>query len=318
MQHPVVGDNKRKKLCRLTVKFCELWSVTYFLRPLLFVLPPMIITLAVTKKSINTDIIELFGRYIGNLINNSGLIIIIGLFLYITIMKALYAAIYSYSKPAKDVDIDDLLAILKALNLVVGDKCKRMSNEVKKVLAQTTICPATTFNNITHPEQQIPLLIAGIRSVFEYMDKTNAMFRTGLLRIASGKPIEWVAFEPASNPPRTAAKNLSVPTSTVMHAIKNKSIIVVADIQAELNKKSKAIRRFVKSNTQESDQGSQLCYPVVHPATGDVEYVITIAGNKKDSLVENYAELYTWIIEHFSLRLSLEHSLLILKEKSNE
>ncbi|HFD31104.1 MAG TPA: hypothetical protein ENJ28_00120 [Gammaproteobacteria bacterium] len=318
MQHPVVGDNFVKKLCRGTVTFCESWSIKFLARPILFILPPTLVTLAATKTNIKDQVVDIFGQDVGSFINSSALLVVIGTFLYVVFMRALYAGISAYSKPARNIEVNELLAILKAINLVVGDKCKRMSDEAKKILSKTTVCPATTFTNITRPDQQIPLLIAGIKSVFEYMDQANTIFRIGLLRIIDNKPTEWIAFEPASNPPRTPAQNLSVPSSTVMHSIKNKSIITIQDIQSELSKRNKDKRRFVKSNTQPNDQGSQLCYPIVHPATGNVEYVITIAGNKKDCLIEKHTELYAWVIEHFSLRISLEHSLLVMKEKSNE
>lgn len=126
-----------------------------------------------------------------------------------------------------------------------------------------------------------------------------------------------MAFEPGAHPPRTQAKNLASPSSTVSHAIKKKSIVIVDNIQNELSKPNKKERQFLKSNTQPTDQGSQICYPIVHASTGVIEYVLTIAGNKKNCFLSKHAELYAWIIGIFTTRISLEHSLLILKEKAN-
>lgn len=174
--------------------------------------------------------------------------------------------------------------------------------------------------NITKPDQQLSLLVIAIKGIFEALDSSNASYRVGLLSVdrQSKKPQKWLYFEPTEKPPRTSPKDLSAPSSTVSHAIQNKSIVVVEDIRKELQKKSKEERRYVQGSSRPGDQGSQLCYPITHPATGEVEYVITIAGDKRKCLEEKYSDLYVWILEHFSLRIGLEHSLLILKERADE
>lgn len=60
-----------------------------------------------------------------------------------------------------------------------------------------------------------------------------------MLRIENDKPVDWFSFDPASLPPRTEAQTLSAPTSTVSQCIKNKSLVIVEDIQKELNKRTK-------------------------------------------------------------------------------
>lgn len=318
MHHPVVSDSWTKKQSRRFVRFSEQWWVKNLIRPFFFILPPTLIVAIVTKQGLNHQIIDIFGPNIGERLNNSAFVILLGAFSYLALMKFIYAGIEQYSKPDKELSTEDCLAILEALNLVVGDKSKRFSNLLRKQLTLKEISPGATFLEITRPDQQIALLIKGLRSVFEYVDHTNARFRVGLLRIIKGSPTEWVAFEPATHPPRTQPDQLSAPSSTVSAALRTKSIVVIEDIQSELVKKTnKKERRFIRGNTQENEQGSQLCFPINHASTGDIEYVITIAGNKKCSLIENHSELYSWIIENFSTRISLEHSLLAIKEKAN-
>lgn len=41
----------------------------------------------------------------------------------------------------------------------------------------------------------------------------------------------------------------------------------------------------------------------------------TIVADKENCILEEHAELYRWILNHFVLRLTLEHNLIILKEK---
>jgi hypothetical protein len=318
MNEPSVQDSPGKKICRKLVVFFNTWFVKHILRPIFFLLPPSLLILLATRDGLAQNVVDIAGEGVGNFINNSALIIILGTYLYVVIMKAVYAAINSYAKPAKELEVGDLIAILKAIDIVVGDKTKRMSNEAKSIMLRGKVCGKATFSQITRPDQQIPLLISGLRSVFEYMDQDKTDFRVGLLKIENNKPIDWYSFDPVSFPPRTGAKELGAPTSTVSQCVKTKSIVIVGDIQKEISKKTKKERRFIKGNTQDTENGSQLCYPLIHAATGKIEYVITVAGNRSNCLSENYSELYAWIIKHFAVRVSLEHSLLMMKERANE
>ncbi|WP_444921296.1 hypothetical protein ACJJID_02190 [Microbulbifer sp. CnH-101-G] len=316
MIKPVIDDSWGKKACRKLVEIAESWFVKHIFRPIFFLLPPMLLTFAATRKGLQQEIIDLAGRSVGAFLNNSALVIIIGTYLYVVILKAIFAGIKDYSKPEKELEVDDLIALIKAIDIVVGDKTKRMGNEAKSIINKPDICPKSTFKQITRADQQIPLLIAGLRSVFEYMDEHQAIFRVGLIRVIKNKPNEWFSFDPASLPPRTPASNLSAPSSTVSHAIKSRSIIIVENIQKELKKRAKKDRRFMKGNIQDNENGSQISYPIIHSATGEVEYVITIATNREDCLKDKYKELYSWVINHFAVRITMEHSLLLMKEKA--
>ncbi|MBF6041430.1 hypothetical protein H8F22_21340 [Pseudomonas sp. P154a] len=318
MQHPIVGDSWGKALARSFIKFSESWLIKSIVKPLVFILPPTLLTTLATRQGLSTSVTKYLSPDVAAFINDSAAAILLGAYIYIIIVKSIYSLIKNYSKPSRELSIKDIIAINKAFEIIVSDKYKRMSDEAKNTIKSNAICPTTTFLKITKPDQQIALLIGGIRSIFEHLDESNAHFRVGLLRITNNKPTDWVCFEPISHPPRTEPGQLSAPSSAVSTAIRKKCIVVIEDIQRELLKTSKDKRRFLAGNTQINDQGSQLCYPITHASTGKIEYVITIAGNKKSCLIEKHAELYAWILEQFSLRISLEHSLLILKEKANE
>jgi hypothetical protein len=194
----------------------------------------------------------------------------------------------------------------------------RFSKLAKANISKTTINPQEIFSELTKPEQQISLLISALKACIECIDQTNSFFRVGLLLIKNDEPYEWACFDPAGRPPRTPAGDLSHPGSTVMQSIKTKTPVLVEDIAKELKIKNKDNRRFLKFNTAAGEDGSQLCYPIIHPATGKVAYVITVAGDKKLCLAEKHLPLYTWLIDHFAMRISLEHSLLLIKEKAYE
>lgn len=315
MRRPISGEGKYTKICKRIVNFCEHWSVEHILRPIIFLLPPILLTHLATKKGLEGDITNLLGEKFGSFLNESALLIIVGAYIYIVIIKGVYAFIKNNARPEKELGRDDILLLLKSLNVIVGDKSKRISDSAKSKLS----CPKEIFSGITKPEQQIKLLVAAIKGVFEGLDSTsNASYRVGLLKIDSRKkPIEWVHFEPNESPPRTSLQQLSSPSSTVSHSIKINNIVVVEDVEKESKKKSKDERRYA-SGTSPITEGAQLCYPINHSATGGIEYVITIAGDKRKCLEEKHTELYRWILDHFVLRISLEHSLLLLKERSNE
>lgn len=318
MRHPIIGDNWAKRLARTYISFAESWFIKNIARPILFILPPTIATAAATRQGLQEEIANILPPKAASFINESALIILVGVYLYVVIAKAIHAYIKNYSKPAKEISVEDVIAINKSIEIVVTEKYKRLSQEARKTKATETLNPGAVFRNITLPETQIKLTINGIRSVFEHLDQTRSLLRVGLIRIIDNKPTEWIAFEPMSHPPRTSAPQLSAPSSTVSATLKTKSIVVVEDIQAELSVKTKDKRRFLALNTQPTDQGSQLCYPIIHASTGKIEYIITIASNKKLSLQTSHKELYTWILEQFALRIALEHSLLLLKEKAHE
>lgn len=320
MQKPVSGEGAKTKICKKIVDFCEYWFIKNVIRPIFFLMPPMLITNIVMKQELKNKISTILGHPVGDFINDSAFLILVGAYLYVIAIKAIYAWISHSSKPEKELSRDDILAILKAINTVVSDKAKRMTAYARMHINSKDISPEEVFMTITKPDQQLSLLVVAIKGVFEFLDSSNASYRIGLLSVnrQTNKPQSWLYFEPTEVPPRTSPKTLSAPSSTVSHAIKNKSIVVVEDIAKELQKKSKDERRYVQGSSKPSDQGSQLCYPIIHPATGEIEYIITIAGDKTKCLEEKHAALYGWILEHFSLRIDLEHSLLLLKERADE
>ena len=318
MHKPTSNDSFFRKSCRKITDACGHWFVKSFLKPIFFILPPSLITTAATKNNLKQPLETILNPEISELLSQSSLLVLIGAYLYIVVIKSIYSAIEHYSKPEREINRDDILVLLKSIDIVVGDKMKRFSKQAKTNISKAAINPQEIFFELTQPEQQINLLISALKSCIEHIDQTNSFFRVGLLLIKNDEPYEWAYFDPAERPPRTPASDLSHPGSTVMRSIKAKTPVLVEDIAKELNIKNKDKRRYLKCNTVEGEDGSQLCYPLIHPATGKVEYVITIAGDRKLCLAEKHLPLYTWLIDHFAMRVSLEHSLLLIKEKAYE
>jgi hypothetical protein len=314
---PTSCDSIFQKLCKKITDSCGHWFVKSFLKPVFFILPPTIITNLATKNNLTQQLGSVLNPQISQLLSQSSLFLFIGAYLYLVILKSIYSAIEHYSKPEREINRNDILFLLTSIGVVVGDKMKRFSDKAKEISTRDVINSQQIFFEITQPEQQISLLITALKNSIEYIDQTDSFFRVGLLMVQDDKPYEWACFTPAQRPPRTAASELSHPRTTVMLSIKAKTPILVEDIAKELKIRNKDKRRFLKCNTTEGEEGSQLCYPIIHPATGKVEYVITIAGNKRLCLEEKHLPLYTWLIDHFAMRVSLEHSLLLIKKNAS-
>jgi hypothetical protein len=317
VRKPVVGDSRSREFCRKFVRFSEHWLVKNLVRPVIFIMPPSIITLVATRSGLQAQLDPLLGHKIVSLLNDSALLVLVFASLYVYLLRTIYSAIEHHSKPERELNRDDLNAMLNSLNVVVGDKMKRFSSYFRSIDQEKRLCGNDVFQNITQPRQQIGMLVAALRGVFEFIDSSDALFRVGLLIIKDDKPCEWAHFEPAEHPPRTEPSELANARSTVMHCIKAKSAVLVEDIAKELAKRENK-QRYLRCNTGDGDNGSQLCIPVICPMTRKVIYVITIAADRKCALREKHLPLYRWIADNYTLRMTLEHSLLILKEKTNE
>lgn len=145
MNQPIVGDNRAKLCCRKIVSFCESWFVKQIARPIVFLLPPILLTSVAYRAGLKEDVVKWFGAGVGDLLNQSAFLIIVGAYIYVVIMKAIYAAINSYAKPSRELGTGDLIAILKAMNIVVNEKAKRMADKAKSALQQKTFAQRELF-----------------------------------------------------------------------------------------------------------------------------------------------------------------------------
>lgn len=311
-----VGDNKRKKACRAIINYSKKWWVKFLVVPILFIGPLSALNFILSKNEIGAKILAFLPKDFADFISHSSIVILAALWLLVTLFRAVLALIEEYSLPERALKIDDLVAILSAVQIAVDGKCVRFHETVKSHKDQDKTDPSNIFLTITKPDQQLALITKAIHTVFTEI-YSDVNFRVGLIRVINNQSIDWTCFAPTTSPPVTEARDLNAPTSTVAACIKEKGIVIVGDIQKELKKKTKNDRKFVKFNFKDGKNGSQLCCPVFHPVTREIEYVVTVQSDKEKTFTDRHHALYQWILEHFTLRISLEHSLLILREKSN-
>lgn len=312
---PVSKSGKFKRLCRWLTQKAGWWANKYLVAPLLLSLMPSIVMLILVRDQYRSQLESELGFTFSNL----GLLItaILSL-LWPAVLRAIWAFVEAKSVPERELTRDDLLLVLNAVSIVIGDKLDRFSAEVRR---QQSTPPhasgADIFQRITQPDAQVRALVNGVHAIFSALD-TSTRFRVGLLDIVNDKPVRWAQYFPAGRVARTTPDELSVSSSTVMRCISRKRTVVVDDIQRELDKKKKEDRSYVKCNTDVNEEGCQLCYPIFDKPTAKVRFVLTIAGSRKDALCCRLTPIYDWILEQFSMRIQLEACLSTLKETIHE
>lgn len=118
---------------------------------------------------------------------------------------------------------------------------------------------------------------------------------------------------PADEPVRSSIDALNHPNSSILTACRTRKIVVVEDTEIEGAKKDGEDKIYV--DTGSSKEGSLICYPVAHVPTQEVPFVISIHCDQKGYFRKDYTETYELNLQRFALRLSLEYSLLLIKEK---
>ncbi len=251
--------------------------------------------------------------FVGFCQKNSLDIVLMILFVLLA-LNLLNATIQHVAKKIPKLEIHNILNLFETINIVVDNKSKRFRSFLEEYMADKDNSKKNIFQEITKPDQQIGLLINALKTYFENQSNNTIAYKVGLVRIIEGKIADWSAYCPEEYQPRTTIEQLSHPSSAIMQAIKTRNSILISDIQNELLKKQKQNRKMIKGNRPLDEEGSILVDPIISPTTKNVEYVITVAGDSKNSLTEGNLEIYRWILTNFRQRIILEHNLLTIKE----
>jgi hypothetical protein len=305
---------QKKGLLAKLAHFSHRWWVKFVVMPLLATLP-----LAFIQGIYRFDVIKLaikphVPEWFFFLYKTYPIITYMLPFLYVYFLMILWGALRAYGDDNCEVDYKGFMAISTALENVVSAKHERFGVFAKRVFAApNTIERKDAFSEITKPEQQIALLAESLRSVFEYFDKDRgASFRIRVIEVKNGLPESWFYFTPQSDAPTTTMDQLRNPQSSLTCCLRNKRILVIEDLQREAKKGKRAM--FVNFSDDPNESGSLICYPIVHGATNDIPYVITVMADINKYFRREETDYYKWIFKHFALRINLEHSLFLIKE----
>ena len=310
MRKPEITTGKWAIFCAWAVGVSDSWAIRWVVQPVFVSLPIALLAAAIAQPDIAKQLSPILGIDVPNWLSKWALPLFLASYLLTILSQLIAKAIKDGAQPEKELTRDHTIAILRALDKVTGDKAARFGDAARKLT--TGMDGATAFRSITKPDQQMILLVSAIRGIFETLDQSSN-YRVGLLGVRNGKPTEWICYEPQITPPRTRPEDLCSTSSTAMCAIRAKKPVLVGDITKELSRPSKRERRFVRGSHRTGDEGSLLCYPIISHGT-DVSLIIAISGNRADCMPEKHLPLYEWVIEPFALRLSLEHSLSLIKE----
>lgn len=237
--------------------------------------------------------------------------------LYLVVLHFLTTAPSKLSRPQGGVDIKGAMTLFQSLEHIVSGKAERFVQCANRACEpDSKISPDAVFMEITQPDQQIALLIQGIYTFFQALDTDDDVeFTVSVVAIENGEIQDWFYFWPHSAPPQTPIEELRQPDSTASHCLNSGRMVVIEDVDKEAQKGHS--RRFRPNPGEEPSKwdggGSLVCYPVRHNKT--IPYVITIYADKKRYFLNKKKDLYKWVFRHFQVRMSLEHSLLILRNK---
>ena len=209
-------------------------------------------------------------------------------------------------------DLEVLRSLIKDIVLFKSARFGQFVRNNAVQILQRQQAAQNHLRQITRPEDQI----------FFIGDKIRLAFQLGLKRRGgpevqprvrifemddSGRPKRCVAWAPDA--PGTNIEELQE-HSLINYCHARRGVVVIEDIEAEL---ASATPRFARTNSG-PDVGSILAYPVRYGYTNTVPFVITVAADEPDSLLEEDTPLYKWIVDEFAERIVLEHSLYLIRE----
>lgn len=234
--------------------------------------------------------------------------------IYTLVVLALAKAIAQRVK-TREIDTNGLLAVMGALDGIVGSKAARFGEYVKNI---PNLDRAAIFCTISQPQLQINEIIRAIWHVFDAAKsrETNNLIRVVLARFEGGKITGIPVYFPADEFVNASLEDLNKPNSAFLTAFRNKRILVISDIEKELRTK----KRYVPTGDPDDDSGSLICYPVIHKPTREIPFVISIHCDEKNYFKPSseFTGIYELTLERFALRLSVEYSLLLVKEATCE
>lgn len=202
--------------------------------------------------------------------------------------------------------------VLHAINVgfgeIVNHKANRFDNFYKHHINGTKSSNGI-FHEITQPDQQIALLTQMVYHIFQ-SNYSDIKFKVRLVDIDNKIPVAWAAYAPKERYPRTEISQLKNKNSTIKQCLKKKDLVVIEDIV-----KAAKENKYVMSHDDENEVGSLLCFPIMHAPTKSHSYVVTVSADKPFFIKEKH-ELYSWILNQFSARMQLEHTLKLLKKEA--
>jgi len=288
----------------------KLW-VQFFAAPVILAVPPAFITGFYGNKTLNAALTTL-APGVATFLAQEVIAAIAIAALYPTVLLVFAKSVVK-QVDARGLNIDSLLMVAAAIDNVVGSKSKRFAAHASN---HHNLSRDKAFEDITQPTKQIAEITRAVCDLFNALrtEKKRSLIRVVLATLDEQGQINGLpVYYPQDEPVRSTIEALNNPASAIRTAARSRRIVIIESIGNEF-KKPKEKRKFVDTGNEEDNEGSLICYPVVYGSGKHVPYVISIHCDVAGYFKEAFRDLYEHTLQRFALRLSLEHSLFIIKE----
>lgn len=314
MKFPKGGDGLYDRAVRHLFHFYRKSWVNLFLAPIILAVPPAFVTAFYSnlkfKHAVNQHL-----PWLGNFLNDYVLIAIFAAAIYPALILA-FARSVGIRVNTRGLNVDGLLHLMATLNRIVGCKQTRFEKHVSDIQNGKGLARENVFCVLTQPATQIAELVRGICELFNALNtKPNLnLIRVILVEIKDGKIIQIPIHYPEDEPVRSSIDALNHPNSSIITAYRKREMVIIEDIKAEADKGDSEGKSFIATSSMQRD-GSIICFPITYRINNTVPFVISIHCDQKGYFKKEYSEVYEATLQHFALRLCLEYSLLLIKEK---
>lgn len=205
----------------------------------------------------------------------------------------------------------DYMTLFEVLERVVGVKAERFEDWAGRAADPRGLSAEQIFENITQPQEQIKLIWEGLHTFYSSIASAESVaFEVYAAPVADGAIADWDYCCPWGASPKIAIDDARKRGNPVSGAVESKRPVIIEDMTARVKLGRKRIGAPLHD-----EEGSAICYPVVSDKGRSVIYIVVVVADKKGYFSKKRKALYDWIFGHFKVRVSLEHSLFILKAK---
>lgn len=242
------------------------------------------------------------------------LFILLFLPIILTVLFELYEELAMVIKERTSLEAVQLITLLAALDEIVGHKMERFGAFLREI-RNKRIAREEIFDRITQPDHQIDCLISQLHVTLHSLTNDHSL-KIVLVSIENGLPADFVQFMPKDSRPHQNILEKGADKSLFHFVAKEKKPIWIEDIEAYIALPKPKVKKYYTDGDYETNKGSIVEFPILHPHLNKVVYVLTIKSEKIGFIGKTFAKKFKKVVEIFSKRIILEHSLKCIKERA--
>lgn len=294
--------------CRWLERLYSKPPIQYFVAPALLALPPWLVKIAIDSQAVNRLLHDI-SPGLADFLDKYDVLFLVLASIYSWLVLRLAKSIAKRAESGSP-DTKGLIALVASLDNIVGAKLLRFEGYLRSRRSNSSA--HDTFDAITQPRLQIAEITRGIADFF---NATRPATKSHLIRVVlaeiEDQKIRAIPLSfPNDEPIRSTVRELNKPNSAIMTSVRTKKIVVVESIVRELKKNTGAC--YVDTGNDDDNVGSIICFPVLSGST--VAFVVSVHCDEDRYFKKALTDLYTLWLKRFAIRLSLEYSLIQLKE----